>query len=161
MPWECSTLVAWIRSLDHSMILVHSWSTLYRVVIWTSGGKITSARTSSGQTSEYAVCWRTTNPSGERQGRMAWTHGKGGQPGQIARADGKGGQLGRTPPPGRPQWLSAKTLEPYNFWFKSPIHASKIILEYARDALQYRLLKKFNNFFFCKIQCYWIDDQWY
>lgn len=40
-----------------------------------------------------------------------------------------------------PGWISSKTLEPHNYWSKSPIEACDTILEWAGDALQHRLLK--------------------
>jgi hypothetical protein len=36
----------------------------------------------------------------------------------------------------------AETLEPHNYWFRSPIQACDTILESTSDALQHRLLKK-------------------
>ena len=46
-------------------------------------------------------------------------------------------------------WISSKTLEPYNYWSRSPIEECDIILEYVSDALQHRILKKSikQNFF--------------
>jgi hypothetical protein len=41
-----------------------------------------------------------------------------------------------------PGWISSKTLEPHNYWSRSPIEACDTILECADDALQQRLLKK-------------------
>jgi hypothetical protein len=40
-----------------------------------------------------------------------------------------------------PGWISFKTLEPHNYWSRSPIEAYDTILEFAGDALQHRLLK--------------------
>jgi hypothetical protein len=48
-----------------------------------------------------------------------------------------------------PGWISSKTLEPHNYWSRSPIEACDTILECAGDALQHRLLKKsIKQFFF-------------